>query len=168
MLHPVGGLPREGGFYTGPARKDEGVKRRAHKPMVPTADVGLRAARHGISVVDGNVGRDLWSRQSEVREVTVNLCPFVWDQNSDLSRCWSGASEIQWSDDLGDLLELVCQWLVLAIPGSHAPAGFLRCAQIWNLVELLRRGVGVTPEIDADAACADPGIDLGPVVSGHS
>src|SRR5581483_3050834 len=101
------------------------------------------------------------------RKVTVSFGPFLRNDDARIGPCWCQVGKIKLPHDERDLLELAREEFALSIPGRHAPAGFLRSAQIGIFVELLGRCVRVTPQVDSDAAGSDSRVDLCPIVSGH-
>src|SRR5208337_5358844 len=103
-----------------------------------------------------------------MREISVRLGPFVRDHDADVCRRGRDAGEIELADDLGDLLELSGERLVLTVPRGHSPARFLGRAKIRRFVELFGRSIGIAPQIDAYAACAKTRINLRAIVGGNS
>src|SRR5208337_608691 len=103
-----------------------------------------------------------------MREISVWLGPFVRDHDAYVRQSGRDTGEVELADDLGDILELFGERLVLTVPRSHSPTRLLGSTKIRRFVKLFGRSIGVAPEIDADAACAKTRIDLRAIVGGNS
>src|SRR5579864_5523216 len=98
----------------------------------------------------------------------MRLGPFVGYHNADFRGRLVNGGEIEAAYNLGEFLELPSEGFVLAIPGCHAPARFLRRAQVWHFMKLLRGGIGVAPEVHADASRCQSGVHLRAVVCSNT
>src|SRR5664279_451156 len=103
-----------------------------------------------------------------MREISMRSRPFTGNQDGNFGGRRSYAGKIQLACNLRKLLELGSQGLILTVPGRHSPTRLLRGAQVWRLVKLLRRRVGIAPEIYANRSRSQTGIYLQAIVNGNS
>ena len=103
-----------------------------------------------------------------MRKVTVRLGPLVRNHDANIGKGGRDAREIKLADDLRKLLKLLGERFVLPVPSGHSPAGFLGGAQIRHFTELLRGGIGVTPQIDANTPRTQSRVHLRAIVGRDS